>query len=283
MTDAPLQWEADGQGRQSARMRLKFDVLALPSFDGLPGDLQSALHAADESMARLWINSAVLCASPDPVRRELAAQLTHPLAGMAARRMRGGRDAEPARHKDVAEHVVCREYLEEFMALTGPGGDGVELLQLLVRLNARVRGVPSRIRTRRIFTRSDSRGAFWEYPDHHYIEGAIGDLFGFMHASRQLPALFVGAILITALNCLHPFADGNGRVARIVFNLLLITRGMLPGSHIPCASLFALSGPSFIIHVRYTSLRQDWVPVVQFFVDALRQCELVSNAGILAP
>ncbi|MCW8872839.1 Fic family protein [Pseudomonadota bacterium] len=95
-------------------------------------------------------------------------------------------------------------------------------------------------------------------------------------ASGELHALICITVFIAVMLEIHPFQDGNGRLSRILANLLLLRAGY---AYVPCSSL------EFIIEQNketyYLALRQtqdtlhtespDWQPWLLFFLRSLHQ------------
>ena len=61
------------------------------------------------------------------------------------------------------------------------------------------------------------------------LADCLKDWERFLH-DRTLPALVHAGLAHAQFEAIHPFLDGNGRVGRLVITLLLIERGVLPGS-----------------------------------------------------
>ncbi len=77
-------------------------------------------------------------------------------------------------------------------------------------------------------TRPD--GAMHEYCPPEHVASEMDRLIGFHrgHIERAVPALIQAAWLHHAFTQIHPFQDGNGRVARALASLLLIKAEFFP-------------------------------------------------------
>ncbi len=65
-------------------------------------------------------------------------------------------------------------------------------------------------------------------PAPHEVQGAMSDLESFLHADpMETPILIKAALAHAQFETIHPFLDGNGRVARLLITLLLCTQGVL--------------------------------------------------------
>jgi Fic family protein len=93
---------------------------------------------------------------------------------------------------------------------------------------------------------------------------------------QSLHPILVNAIFTVEFLAIHPFQDGNGRLSRILTNLLLLQTGYL---YTPYSSLEAVIEQQK--HAYYLALRQtqssitsaspNWQPWILFFLQALRQ------------
>ena len=61
----------------------------------------------------------------------------------------------------------------------------------------------------------------------------------------------------------HPFGDGNGRVARVVFNWMMLERARR-FAYLPLSELAALSDGGFLLRLREAQYFGRWNGLVQF-------------------
>jgi Fic family protein len=117
---------------------------------------------------------------------------------------------------------------------------------------------------------ADEAGVYWAFPPAEKVEALLWQLHCDIKAA-QLDSPFYAAIIgLVNLNCIHPFMDGNGRTSRILFNALLINGGLIEEkSFIPCKHIYALSNYGYEIRLRQLILKNDWVPVVEYFTDVI--------------
>lgn len=69
--------------------------------------------------------------------------------------------------------------------------------------------------------------AFVPPPPGPVLDDALGDWEKFVHRDDDIPLLVRCAWMHYQFETIHPFADGNGRVGRLLIPLLLIERGVL--------------------------------------------------------
>lgn len=81
------------------------------------------------------------------------------------------------------------------------------------------------------------------------------------------PALAAVAAYVGLIHC-HPFLDGNGRTARVLFNLLL-SRAAGRKMFIPLSHWSYLCGGSFVLKVRRAMYGGDWPAILMFLRDTL--------------
>ncbi|MDQ6840141.1 MAG: Fic family protein [Actinomycetota bacterium] len=79
-----------------------------------------------------------------------------------------------------------------------------------------------------IWIRNDATGDIvYEGPDPHEVPGLIEELTIQVATDHDVPALIRGAMAHLNLAMIHPFRDGNGRMARCVQTLVLAREGIL--------------------------------------------------------
>ncbi|HXU45649.1 MAG TPA: Fic family protein [Thermoanaerobaculia bacterium] len=87
---------------------------------------------------------------------------------------------------------------------------------------------PGRWRSRPIFVRDDERDeVVYQAPDAELVPSLIEELLQFLNSTREIPSVVQGAMAHLNLVMIHPFSDGNGRMARCLQTLVLARSGVL--------------------------------------------------------
>lgn len=88
--------------------------------------------------------------------------------------------------------------------------------------------LPGRWRSRSSFVRNDVTGALvYEGPDHELVPELMAELAERLNDADDAPPLVRGAMAHLNLVMIHPFRDGNGRMARALQTLVLAREGIL--------------------------------------------------------
>lgn len=103
------------------------------------------------------------------------------------------------------------------------------------------------------------------------------------------PLLIIGNFLVEFLN-IHPFVDGNGRISRVLANLLLLKEGYLYMPYISHEKLIEDNKPDYYVALRKSQKtlkkkKEDITPWLNFFFDVLLEqskqaVELLSKENI---
>jgi Fic family protein len=88
---------------------------------------------------------------------------------------------------------------------------------------------PGNWRPGTVYVREESTGdVVYEGPDAEMVSGLMEELIEFLNADDECPhALVKGAMAHLNLVMIHPFSDGNGRMARCLQTLVLAQEGIL--------------------------------------------------------
>jgi Fic family protein len=88
---------------------------------------------------------------------------------------------------------------------------------------------PGNWRPGTVYVREESTGeVVYEGPDAEMVSGLMEELVAFLNADDECPhALVKGAMAHLNLVMIHPFSDGNGRMARCLQSLVLAREGIL--------------------------------------------------------
>ena len=88
---------------------------------------------------------------------------------------------------------------------------------------------------------------------------------------KGIPPLIEAALIHYQFETIHPFADGNGRVGRILIPLLLLSRGLIANAvFYPSASMEARKG-EYIDRMFDVSTKGRWTDWIVFFLEICRE------------
>ena len=86
---------------------------------------------------------------------------------------------------------------------------------------------------------------------------------------KQLPALIQAALMHYQFETIHPFLDGNGRIGRLLINLLLMERGRLPMPLLYLSSYFEAYRQTYYDRLQAVREAGDIDGWPQFFLEAV--------------
>ena len=121
-----------------------------------------------------------------------------------------------------------------------------------------------------VATSADPKGRFVVFPKVEHIEPQLDTLVAFLAASGETPRAFRAMVALAMITNCHPFRDGNGRTARIMFNALLSGHTRKQRSYVPLREIAHYSRGGFIIRLRQAELRGEWAPLARFLMLSCR-------------
>ena len=127
----------------------------------------------------------------------------------------------------------------------------------------------SRVRSTQVFTTRDSRGVQTGFPDPRDVHRQLSLLSQALREWSDLPA-FRALLILVGVLAIHPFADGNGRVARACCNALL-SEGTV-GKSIPFRMIFEASAGGFEVRLRDAAFNGNWAPIAIYLLNILDLC-----------
>ncbi|MBK8447951.1 MAG: Fic family protein [Micropruina sp.] len=87
---------------------------------------------------------------------------------------------------------------------------------------------------------------------------------------KRLPALIQAALMHYQFETIHPFLDGNGRVGRLLINLLLMERGRLPLPLLYLSSYFESNRQAYYDRLQAVRESADIDGWLVFFLTAVK-------------
>ena len=127
----------------------------------------------------------------------------------------------------------------------------------------------STFRTQPVGTVRDALGDFTVYPSHDLIGRQLARAHQCIFANNGLGHVGTALTALVAILAIHPFSDGNGRVARITFHGLM---GVPPDAYMPLHEFAAVSRAGYLLSLREASYFQQWAPIATYIWQSARLC-----------
>jgi Fic family protein len=116
---------------------------------------------------------------------------------------------------------------------------------------------------------SDIREARFVPAPPHLIQGSMEDLENYIRNPDGLPPLVRAAMIHYQFEAIHPFADGNGRIGRVLILLLLCAENVLPLPLLNPSAHLETYRKDYYDHLLSISQRGDWNEWIEFFVEGV--------------
>ena len=117
---------------------------------------------------------------------------------------------------------------------------------------------------------SDIHAARYVAPPATSLETLMGQLERFINDERtRLPTLVKAAIIHYQFEAIHPFADGNGRVGRLLISVLLSAWKILAEPLLYLSAYFERNKNDYVEHLWEVSRDGRWDEWVHFFLDGV--------------
>lgn len=236
-----------------AAICLRRSLVQPPNLREIHPDVLEALERLSDVSSLRPVSVAEVVAIP--AHRFLA--LRHPLSDIF---MGVNGSAQPPAH--IAEEQAVMAY---FAANPLILGKPASLATQLIAAASIATGARLGLRSDDVALNTNTTGRRVLFPESGLIAQALADC---QAAMDDMPAgiMRATAIMVMILN-LHPFADGNGRTARCVFNHLIIQIGYR--DYFPLSSIIARSQGGFELAVRTVEIKRDWNPILRYMLAAL--------------
>jgi len=149
----------------------------------------------------------------------------------------------------------------------------------LEHLSSHFLGRPSTLRDHPIYLAPDVHGRYGEFPDHGVLEPQLQRLFHVLCDDR-LASIYRASVAYVVICGAHPFADGNGRVARLLFNALLVHGGMPVHSYVPFKAIHWMSNGGLSLRLRRALQHGTWEGVMESHTHMIFLTYQVNSEGM---
>ena len=121
-----------------------------------------------------------------------------------------------------------------------------------------------------IATQADPGGRHVVFPGVETIAGQMKRLDRLLAADRREPRAFAATVALLLITNCHAFTDGNGRVARVVFNAVLRPSEPAVTHYLPLREIATFARGGYIIRARQAEIHGNWAPLADFMLAAVR-------------
>lgn len=131
---------------------------------------------------------------------------------------------------------------------------------------------PGQLRDRQVMIDSPDRDlelARFVPPPPLDVRPLVDDLFTFMNAAQDLPALIKIACIHYQFESIHPFEDGNGRIGRLMIPLMLRQWGLLEHPILYLSEYFERNRDAYIDGLYGVSTCNDWQSWITFVIHGI--------------
>lgn len=129
----------------------------------------------------------------------------------------------------------------------------------------------NRIREINVRTVPEKDGSYTEFLDFQCLPSELSKLRTFISDNYKENTLFCAIIAAAFLMNIHPLHDGNGRVSRMLFNLIL-DRGEI--NYIPLTELCHVARSGYVISLREAFLFSEWDSIIVFYCKCIEVVHL---------
>lgn len=242
-----------------------------------------AMSDADASLGRLrgvgsLVRDPELLLGPYLTREAVASSRIEGTQASLSDVLKAEASGSGAPTEDVAE-------VERYIAATRQGYALIETLpltqRLILQLHATlldgVRGrekMPGQLRTSPVWVGSTTDGpdtARFVPPLPADLPDLLSDWESFVNTPSEIPTLVRCGLMHYQFETIHPFLDGNGRIGRLLINLLLMEEGRLPTPLLYISGYLERHRQEYynrLQEVRESGKVQEWL---QFFLTAVRR------------
>jgi len=243
----------------------------------------SMLSAADAAIGQLQglsqlVQDPELLVGPYLRREAVASSRIEGTQASLSDLLQAEADTGTRRNDDVAE-------VERYLAATRHAHEVIRTLPITQRLIMEVHGIllagvrgtdklPGELRRSPVWigaTHDNPDTATFVPPLPDDLPDALADWEAFVNTPGELPTLIRAGLMHYQFETIHPFLDGNGRIGRLLINLMLAEEGRLTQPVLYLSGYFESHRPAYyerLQRVREAGEIEEWL---QFFLLAVKE------------
>ncbi|MBD8528036.1 Fic family protein [Pseudomarimonas arenosa] len=147
-------------------------------------------------------------------------------------------------------------------------GDWRAMWNVLLGMLSDVVGAPATIRSGRMFLRSLQQREV-EMPSAQCACSSLQSICQMLVDRNSMPGLLQATVVHVGILNAHAFEDGNGRLARMVFNAVLRRAGLAAHCYVPIFEAQSHSRGGYEVRLREAEIFGDWNSLIQYFCNLI--------------
>jgi Fic family protein len=109
-------------------------------------------------------------------------------------------------------------------------------------------------------------------PPPQELKEGMRDLEQFLSPDNPLPATIQAILASGQIELLHPFSDANGRLGRLLFLLVLASKGISIAPRLPLEACLRRHRGRYLFECTALQRASDWNPWISFMLQMLKEC-----------
>lgn len=242
-------------------------LLLPPSYLDLDAGLRRRLELQDTRLCAFRTPSAqAVRAAENAIFRPLE----HPLSAAFAL-------VHPPKAQILRSPIEAEVLANHWTALAM--GSPETFVEVVLGLATSLTGTMAHIRRGHIFLGADASGTRVRLTAPEQIPAALAACGHFLYRHASAHPVFTAVVVLALCVNIHPLADGNGRVARVLYNFCLRKGGLRQTAYVPFYEVAERSRGGYEISLRKAEIRQDWTALFDWCLTAHQLCDHISSRG----
>ncbi|BEL70291.1 MULTISPECIES: Fic family protein [Serratia] len=157
-------------------------------------------------------------------------------------------------------------YHQFYPTLSDIVNNNLSFIQFIEKIGSEITRRSFPFRKANIRTVPDKDGSYTEFIDISLLSESLSNLREYAKGNSDDNKLFHAIIFAVMFMHIHPLQDGNGRAARILFNLMLQIK---PLSYLPLTELCHFARSGYVLSLREAFLFSEWDNIIKFYCNCI--------------
>lgn len=195
----------------------------------------------------------------------ISGELLHPLSEKWRKSIATNAIPKRSEAAELSAFLFERSTIEASLQHSG----SARWIEALISTASRITsGSVTALRTKHAVLSGDTQGITTAFRPANALQAELEVLHA--HAiDVKIPITLRAVASMSTLLNIHPFHDGNGRTARLLFNVM-ISQGHPEVLYVPLCSAFDASMGGFELRLREATYHKNWLPLLTYFAAILQ-------------